>query len=82
MGKVILDKGFMSTSTIKGKEFGGEVRLEILVPAGSKGAYLGNGVSVVGEGESELLFDKGSRLKIIGVSYDMWNNRIIKARMM
>lgn len=82
VGKVLLDKGFMSTSTVKGSEFGGSVKLEIHVPAGAKGAYLSNGISVIGQGEHEMLFDKGCRIKIIGVSYDMWNNRIIRARMM
>lgn len=82
VGKVLLDKGFMSTSTVKGSEFGGSVKLEIHVPAGAKGAYLSNGISAVGQDEHEMLFDKGCRMKIIGVSYDMWNNRIICARMM
>ena len=36
VGKVLLDKGFMSTSTVKGSEFGGSVKLEIYVPAGVK----------------------------------------------
>jgi hypothetical protein len=82
VGKVLLDKGFMSTSTIKGSEFGGNVKLEIYVPAGAKGAYLSSGISAVGQGEHELLFDKGCRMKIVSVSYDIWNNRIIHARMM
>lgn len=82
IGKVLLDKGFMSTSIVKGCEFGGNVKLEIFVPSGSKGAYLSNGISAIGEGEHEILFDKGCRLKIVGVAYDMWNNRVIQARMM
>ncbi len=82
VGKVLLDKGFMSTSTVKDSEFGGSVKLEIYVPAGAKGAYLSDGISAVGEGEHEMLFDKGSRMKIVGVKYDMWHNRVIQARMM
>ena len=82
VGKVLLDKGFMSTSTIKGSEFGGDVKLEILVPKGSKGSYLGNGISVAGESEHEMLFDKGSRLKVIGVYRDTFGNRVIQTRMM
>ncbi len=82
VGKVLLDKGFMSTSTVKGSEFGGSVKLEIFVPAGAKGAYLSDGISAVGEGEHEMLFDKGCRMKIVGVKYNMWHNRIIQARMM
>lgn len=83
IGKVLLDKGFMSTCTKKGKEFGGAVKLEIFVPAGSKGAYLSNGISAVGDGEYEMLFDKGSRLKVVGVSYDnIQHRRVIQVRMM
>mgnify|MGYP001028808108 CR=1 FL=1 len=82
VGKILLDKGFMSTSTVKGSEFGGSVKLEIHVPAGARGAYLSNGISAIGQGEHEMLFDKGCRMKITGVSYDIWNNRIIYARMM
>ena len=82
VGKVLLDKGFMSTSTVKGSEFGGSVKLEIFVPVGAKGAYLSDGISAVGECEHEMLFDKGCRMKIVGVKYDMWHNRVIQARMM
>ena len=82
IGKVLLDKGFMSTSTIKGSEFSGDIKLEILVPKGSKGGYLGNGISVAGESEHEMLFDKGRRLKVVDVYYDAFNNRVIQMRMM
>lgn len=41
-GKIISDAGFMSTSLDRGSAFGGDLLLEIDVPQGSKGAYVGD----------------------------------------
>ena len=82
IGKNLQDKGFMSTSTAKGAQFPGEIKLEIAVPKGAHGAYLGNGISVCGDSEKELLFDRGSRMKVTGVYYDEFGGRVVQVRML
>lgn len=81
VGKLIGDKGFMSTSLNPGDAFGGEVRLEISVPAGAKGAYVGY-ISQCQHYESEVLFDRGQMMRITGVYYNEFGKRIIRAEML
>jgi hypothetical protein len=63
-GAIISDKAFASTSMLKGSAFTDEpVFLQILVPAGSKGAYL-SPISRF-ENEYEMLFQHGSSFMIL-----------------
>jgi len=66
MGKILTDKGFLSTSVNDrgAMDSGQKVRLHLRVSAGTKGAYVsgsptGQGIiSSVGGGEAELLLDR------------------------
>lgn len=55
--------------------------LEIEVPKGSHGAYVGD-ISAAGHYESEVLFDAGQKMRIISVRYDRNGRRIIRVRIM
>lgn len=81
VGKVYTDNGFVSTSLNEEDAFAGTVRLEIEVPKGARGAYVGY-ISQHGHAESEVLFDMGQYMKILHVRRDQYGNRIIRARMM
>lgn len=64
VGKVLSDKGFLSTSILPNEalDFSKGVFLVIKAPKGTKGAYLGEYSSIAGE--QEFLLDKGQRLLI------------------
>lgn len=81
VGLVLIDRGFMSTSLNSGDAFGGEIRLEIHVPEGAQGAYVGY-LSECGHYESEVLFDRRQRLEITDVHRDSFGNRIIRANLL
>ena len=81
VGKVLPERGFMSTSLNKKDHFGGEVILHIKVPKGAPGAYIGS-ISNKKDGESEVLFDCGQMLRINRVRRDVWGNRILDAEIM
>ena len=81
VGKVLYEDGFMSTSLNSSDAFGGEVRYEILVPKGSKGAYVGY-LSHAKHYESEVLFDFGQKLKIVDVKRDEFDNRTVVAEIL
>ncbi|GEM_PF-1367225 len=64
VNRTIDDKAFSSSSLLRGSAFTGQqVFMQILVPKGSKGAYI-NPISEFKE-EYELLFQKGSIFKIV-----------------
>lgn len=79
--RVYTDNGFMSTSLSPDDAFGGNVQLEIEVPEGARGAYVGY-ISQHGHAESEVLFDRGQYLKILQVRRDQFGRRVIRARML
>lgn len=81
VGKIISDDGFMSTSLNSSDSFGGEVKLEIDVPAGANGAYVGH-ISRAGHYESEVLFDCGQVMQITGVKKDFFGNRVICVKLL
>ena len=78
-GKILKDNGFMSTSLDRDRAFEGDILLEIDVPKGSKGAYVGN-VGHYGHIESEVLFDCNSMMVINDVQ-NINGKRVIKASM-
>ena len=80
VGKVFSDKGFMSTSLEKGNAFGGGDLLEISVPKGSHGAYVGH-ISSAGHYETEVLFDVRQVMRITGVRRNEWGRRIISVQL-
>ncbi len=57
VGYTIFEAGFMSISINKDDELGGEVKLEIDVPKGARGAYVCY-LSQSSHYESEVLFDR------------------------
>lgn len=77
VGKVMMDRGFMSTSFSPetAKEFSRENVLVIDAPAGAQGAYMGEMSSV--PWEDELLFNSNSILKVKSVERDEEGTRII-----
>lgn len=79
VGCHIAEAGFMSTSLDPHRSFSGAVQLEISVPAGAHGAYVGY-LSQCGHNESEVLFDAGQVLEITDVRRDFFGNRTICAR--
>lgn len=81
IGMIITDNGFMSTSINSNDAFSGDIRLEISVPMGANGAYIGY-ISQCGHYESEVLFDCGQRLVITDVRRDCFGNRTICATML
>ena len=80
VGHVIRDGGFMSTTLKPECAFCGSVQLEIAVPAGAPGAYIG-GISCYPD-EDEVLFDAQRCLVITGVRRGNHGERIISARML
>lgn len=78
IGSIISDDGFMSTSLNREDAFGGDIRYEISVPAGARGAYVGY-LSRTGHYESEVLLDCGQMMQITDVRRDRFGNRIIRA---
>lgn len=81
VGKVYTDNGFMSTSLLKEDAFGGTVQLELEVPKGAHGAYVGY-IGQHGHAESEVLLDMGQYVKILDVKRDQYGNRRIRGRLM
>lgn len=81
VGKTFADHGFMSTSLDRNSAFGGDMLLEIDVPKGSYGAYVGD-ISSAGHYESEVLFDAGQQMRITGVRRDESGRRIVSVRIM
>lgn len=62
VGKVFTDYGFMSTSLDRNSVLGNkDMLLEIDVPKGAHGAYVGY-ISSAGHYESEVLFDAVQRM--------------------
>ena len=80
IGCHIREAGFMSTSLNKEDAFKGNILLEISVPQGEKGAYVGY-ISGMGHSENEVLFDTGRRYRITSVKYDLDGRRIVCATM-
>ncbi len=81
VGKTFTDHGFMSTSLERNSAFGGDMLLEVDVPKGSHGAYVGD-ISSAGHYESEVLFDAGQQMRITGVRRDENGRRIVSVRIM
>ncbi|MCI7179002.1 MAG: hypothetical protein MSA26_00075 [Lachnospiraceae bacterium] len=70
VGDVLIETGFMSSFLYRPKRiFKGKVRLKINVPVGTYGAYI-NEILFIYKWERELLFDRGTVLKVIGKSFD------------
>lgn len=64
VGVTFVDKGFMSTSLLKEKQFSGRVQMKINAPAKSRGALI-NPLSMFQDEEYEFLFDAGTEMKIL-----------------
>jgi hypothetical protein len=70
VGAVVADDGFLSTSldirTAEAFRSGDEWVMEIFVPQGANGAYMGDWFSVFGN-EYEMLFARGQRMRVLYV---------------
>lgn len=76
VGDTITDKGFTSTSLFKRENLpASKETIVIRLPAGTKGAYVGN-VSTYSS-ESEIILQRGTQFKVIGIDND--GNRILEA---
>lgn len=82
-GKIISDRGFMSSSfdIDKARQFENDVLIIIEAPKGAHGVYVGS-ISGFGHSESEVLFDAGQVMKITGVERDGAGRRTIRVRIM
>lgn len=80
VGHVIRDGGFMSTTLLQESSFMGSLQLEIAVPAGAPGAYVGS-LSRFPD-EAEVLFDAQQQLVITGVRRGKYGERIISTKML
>jgi hypothetical protein len=67
VGDVFKDKGYMSTSVVKGSEFGGSTKMEILVPKGTPGMYA-RAVSKF-KSEDEFLLGRGTTFIVHEITY-------------
>lgn len=71
IGKIISDKGFLSTTPYEGGGFGGSVKMYIKAPKGTKGAYIKN--YCANENEKEFLLQHGTKLEIKNI--EVVNNK-------
>ena len=82
-GAVIEDKGYMGVGLVKSslkEEFGSyDTLLKIMIPQGAKGLYI-DLISNRGE-EQELLFERGSKLKVL-FTYRSRGKKIIICKML
>ena len=75
IGDVVMDKAFVSSSAVKGQGFYGEVKYHIKTPAGKGiGAYVDPISMHKGSSESEFLFQRGSKFRIVGAYEDSYGN--------
>lgn len=74
---VFIDRGYVSTSMSRGLAFGGELLLEIHLPAGSHAANI-ESLSAAGRYEEEVLIDREQLFQIVGVHRDIAGRRIIE----
>lgn len=65
VGKTVTEPGFSSTSISPGSAFGGQVAMQIEIPAGTMGSYVGN-ISHY-KSEKEFLLPPGMKFKILEV---------------
>jgi len=65
VGKTVTEPGFSSTSISPGSAFGGQVAMQIEIPAGTMGSYVGN-ISHY-KSEKEFLLPPGTKFRILEV---------------
>lgn len=92
VGGVYQDNGFMSTSLDKNHvegiyadpELHGDqaTLLEIFVPKGSNGAYVDASGKGKTTGESEMLFNRGQKLKVVSITKDDKGRNVVRAEML
>ncbi|SHI96859.1 ADP-ribosyltransferase exoenzyme [Butyrivibrio fibrisolvens DSM 3071] len=75
-GTDLLEKSFLQTSLVKGKENHSKIHLRIYVPAGTKAVYLGN----VNNEQSyyEVDLQHGAHLQIISIDKEYINCKLLK----
>ena len=71
------DKAFLCTSLLKGHELDQQYKFRILIPKGTKAAYMGD---LNGEEEIfyEVIVQKGAVLRIVSFDGTYWNCRVEK----
>lgn len=81
VGKILPERGFLSTSLNREDSFGGSLKLVIDVPKGASGAYIGS-LSSAGDAESEVLFDCGQIMRVERVERDQFGQRVLYVRLL
>ena len=76
-GGVFVDRGYASTSMSSGSAFGGDLLLEIHLPAGAHAANI-ESLSAAGQYEEEVLIDRGQMFNIVGTHRDSNGRRIVE----
>lgn len=71
------DKAFLCTSLLKGHELDQEYKLRILIPKGTKAAYMGD-LNCEEEIFYEVIVQKGAVLRIVSFDGTYWNCRVEK----
>lgn len=66
VGKVFSDDGYYSTTIVEKGVWGGDIRLQIDMPQGTLGRWVGNGVSQH-TNEKEFILARGTKMMITGV---------------
>jgi hypothetical protein len=74
---VFVDRGYVSTSMSRGLAFGGDLLLEIHLPAGTHAANI-ESLSAAGRYEEEVLIDRGQMFHIVGAHKDGAGRRIVE----
>lgn len=65
-GTVFQDNGFHSTAVDANKAFSGNIRVEVRIPKGTKGAYVDHISS--NQGEKEFLLPPGTKFRVVSAS--------------
>jgi hypothetical protein len=71
VGSVVKDAGYMSTTVDRDtalRNFGGQILMDIRAPAGMQAGYMNDVLSAKHSNESELLFPRGTSVKITNIS--------------
>lgn len=74
---VFVDRGYASTSMSRGLAFGGDMLLEIHLPAGAQAANI-ESLSAAGRYEEEVLIDRGQMFHIVGAHRNGNGRRIVE----
>ncbi|MDT1956953.1 hypothetical protein MX629_00775 [Carnobacterium divergens] len=76
-GVDFLEKGFLNTSIVKGKQIEADIQLRIYIPKGTVAFYVGN-ISYEEAIYYEVIVQVGARLKIVSMDHNYINCKLIE----